>query len=77
VEDLNTPAGKFPAYRIGVNPGATLQDGESIYLWYSRQGFLGYSLHTFALATDPDGEPTGDVYVLDEGMKVTSVQVVQ
>jgi hypothetical protein len=75
VEDLDTPAGKFPAYRIGVNPfGTALQDGEWIYLWYSRQGYLGYSLHASALATGPDGEPTGDVYVLDDWMRVTSVQ---
>ncbi len=76
VEDLNTPAGKFPAYRIGVNPfGTSLQDGEWIYLWYSRQGYLGYSMHTFALATGPDGQPTGGTYVLDDSMRVTSVQI--
>lgn len=76
VENLDTPAGKFPAYRIRLNPfGTALQDGEWIYLWYSRQGYLGYSIHTFALATGPNGEPTGAVYVLDDSMKVTSVQV--
>jgi len=76
IENLETPAGKFPAYRIGVNPfGTSLQDGEWIYLWYSRQGYLGYSIHTYALATGPDGEPTGAVYVLDDSMKVTSMEV--
>lgn len=76
VEDLNTPAGRFPAYRIGVNPfGTTQPDGEWIYLWYSRQGYLGYSIHTSAPATGPDGEPTGITYVFDDSMRVTSVQV--
>jgi len=75
VENLDTPAGKFPAYRIRMNPGATLHDGEWIYLWYSRQGFLGYLLHTSTPKAGPDGEPTGDFYVFEEGMRVTSVQV--
>jgi len=76
IENLITPAGKFSAYRIGVNPfGTTVHEGEWIYLWYSRQGYLGYSIHTFSLATGPDGQPTGAVYVLDDSMRVTSVQV--
>jgi hypothetical protein len=76
VEVLDTPAGKFVAHRIGVNPfGTAPQDGEWIYLWYSRQGFLGYSLHASTPRTGPDGEPTGDVYVFEESMRVTSVHV--
>lgn|SRR6266850_996514 len=76
MEALDTPAGKFPAYRISVNPGGTtVHEGEWIYIWYSRYGFLGYSIHTFDEVTDPDGQPTGVVYVYDESMMATSVAV--
>ncbi len=73
---LDTPAGRFTAYRLSVNPfGTTIHAGEWIYLWYSREGYLGYSIHTFLKGTGPDGEPTGVTYVADESMRVTTVQV--
>jgi len=77
IDPLDTPAGRFTAYRLSVNPfGTTIHEGEWIYLLYSRQGYLGYSLHTFIKGTGPDGDPTGITYVADESMTVTSVQVV-
>src|SRR5258706_16069326 len=73
---LTPPGGEFPGYRISVNPGGTtVHEGEWIYIWYSRYGFLGYSIHTFGEVTDPDGQPTGVVYVYDESMMATSVAV--
>ncbi len=76
MEALDTPAGKFSAFRIDVNPfGNLIQEGEWIRIWYSREGFLGYSIHTFLEGTNEDGEPTGITYVADETMKVTSMHI--
>ena len=76
VETLNTPAGRFTAYRIDIVPGGTpLEEGEWVHVWYSRAGYLGYSIRTYAQGTDENGEPTGVTYVFDDSMFVTSVQI--
>jgi hypothetical protein len=76
METLETPAGKFLAYRLGVNPfGTTVHPGEWIFVWYSREGYLGYSIHAESPVTGPNGDPTGQVYVSDDSMRVTSVEI--
>ena len=77
-EILETPAGRFPAFRIEINPfGTLIHEGEWVRVWYSRKGYLGYSIHTIFEGTNPDGSPSGITYVADEGMKVASVQIVR
>ncbi len=76
VESLDTPAGRFTAYRIDIVPGGTpLEPGEWVRAWYSRAGYLGYSIHTFSQETDANGDPTGVTYVYDDSMYVSSVQI--
>jgi hypothetical protein len=73
---LDTPAGRISAFRIDVNPfGNLIQEGEWIRVWYSRSGFVGYSIHTFSEGTDEDGEPTGITFVADESMWLTSMHL--
>jgi len=65
IEVLDTPAGRGPAYRIDINPfGDLLHEGEWVRVWFSRDGFLGYSFHF--------GDGT---YESDESMMVTSLQI--
>ncbi len=76
VEQLETPAGRFQAYRLDINPGGNfVHEGEWVRVWYSRSGYLGYSIHTFVEQTDENGDPTGNTFVVDDSMYVTSVQV--
>jgi hypothetical protein len=76
IEILDTPAGSMNAYRIGINPGGTMiGDGEWARVWYSREGYLGYSVHTFIVETDENGDPTGRTYVADDSMRVTSITI--
>jgi len=78
MELLSTPVGKIPAFRIDINPfGDLLQAGEWVRVWFSREGYLGYSIHTFAEGTNQDGEPTGVTYELDDWMKLTSKNIVR
>jgi hypothetical protein len=75
-EILSTPAGRIPAVRIDINPfGDLLGEGEWVRVWYSRKGFLGYSLHFVSEGTNLDGSPSGVIYTADEWMMVTSVQI--
>jgi hypothetical protein len=74
VETLDTPAGRLMAYRIEINPGGTtVHEGEWARVWYSREGFLGYSIRLSAPVTNETGEPTGAIYVADDSMMVTSI----
>lgn len=76
VEILNTPAGRKTAYRIDLNPfGTVVQEGEWVRVWFSREGYLGYSIHSFEEETNENGEPTGSTFVADESMTVTSVDL--
>jgi len=76
VEQLATPAGRFQAWRLDINPGGSLvQEGEWVRVWYSRSGYLGFLIHTITEGTDVNGDPTGNTYVADDSMMVTSVQV--
>ena len=78
VEILNTPAGRKTAYRIDINPGGTaVNEGEWVRVWYSREGYLGYSIHLSSEVTNENGEPTGEIFVADESMTVTSINIVQ
>ncbi len=78
VEQLETPAGRFQAYRLDINPGGnSVHEGEWVRVWYSRSGYLGYSIHTFVEQTDENGDPTGNTFVADDSMFVTSVHVVR
>jgi hypothetical protein len=52
-----------------------VQEGEWVRVWYSRSGYLGYSIHTFTEETDANGDLTGNTFVADDSMMVTSVQV--
>jgi len=76
VEKLDTPLGGITAYRIEINPGGTVvQEGEWVRVWYSRQGYLGYSIHLSGEQTNDQGEPTGTTFVADESMLVTSMSI--
>lgn len=76
VEILDTPAGSMNAYRIGINPGGTMiHEGEWARVWYSRDGYLGYSIHTFIIGTDENGDPTGETYVADDSLRVASLAI--
>ena len=76
MESLDTPAGRITSYRIETNPGGTsIHEGEWLRLWWSRVGFVGYSLHLQSEQTDPNGDPTGEIYVADESMIATSISI--
>jgi hypothetical protein len=76
VEAINTPAGRITAYRLETNPGGTtVHEGEWVRLWWSHDGFVGYSVHLVDAETDSNGEPTGVLYVADESMIVTSMAI--
>lgn len=78
VEGLDTPAGRITAYRIELDPfGTTVHEGEWVRVWWSRQGYLGYSLHFLDEETDANGQPTGNVFSADEGMTVTGITLVK
>ncbi|HKO21227.1 MAG TPA: hypothetical protein VJX91_01110 [Candidatus Eisenbacteria bacterium] len=78
VEGLDTPACRITAYRIELDPfGTTVKEGEWVRVWWSRQGYLGYSIHFVDEETDADGQPTGKVYVSDEAMTVTGINLVK
>jgi hypothetical protein len=72
VETLPTEAGPLVAYRIDTEPfGIPLLDGEYVRLYYGRAGYLGYSIHSSAEATDGNGEPTGVIAIFDDDMRLT------
>jgi len=76
VENLTTPAGTFPAYRIEINPGAnTLHEGEWYRVWYSRKGLLKSAFHLSQPVLDWFGNPTGETYTADESVPVTSIVI--
>jgi hypothetical protein len=76
VEVLDTPAGRITSYRIDLDPfGTTIHEGEWVREWWSRRGWLGYSLHFLEEETDTDGQPTGRIFTADESMIVESLNI--
>lgn len=58
IEDLDLPAGRFPAYRIRI-PNEALGPEDVVRLWMGRSGQLRFQYHLEAPATDEDGNVIG------------------
>jgi hypothetical protein len=58
IEDLDLPAGRFPAYRIRI-PNEALGPEDVVHLWMGRSGQLRFRYHLEAPATDQDGNVIG------------------
>jgi hypothetical protein len=54
LELLDTPAGRFPAWRIRVRNGGHLP-GEEAFIWYGSAGYLGMTVHVQFEKPDRNG----------------------
>jgi hypothetical protein len=70
VESLETPAGRFPAYRIRVT---FAESDDEIYIWYGRSGRLGHHIRGRVEGTDEDGNPI--IYMIEEIEMVDQVSL--
>ena len=52
-ENLDLPAGRFPAWRVRVE-NELLDPEDRVVVWYGRSGRLALSIHTETLALDTD-----------------------
>lgn len=55
LELLNTPAGRFPAWRIRIRNGGHLP-GEEAFVWYGHAGYLGMTVHVQFEKRDQNGD---------------------
>ncbi len=58
VEMLDLPAGRFPAYRLGIHFD-DLDPEEFVHVWYGRSGQLAAQYHLLGVVTDIDGNVIG------------------
>lgn len=71
-ETLDTPAGRFAAWRIRVLP-PELGPTDEVVSWYSRCGYLGLRIHIETELADPSG-PLGTL-TLDQEMVLTGLDI--
>ncbi|HEU4366004.1 MAG TPA: hypothetical protein VFT13_11135 [Candidatus Krumholzibacteria bacterium] len=71
VDVLALPIGRVPAYRTRIE-GVFFDADDDVFFWYGHVGFVGQSVHTETVATDPDGNPIGTL-IADDTLFLTSV----
>jgi hypothetical protein len=54
-EVLDTPAGRFPSWRIRLRYAGGFPS--EVFVWYSRAGYLGMKRHDEYERLGPDGNP--------------------
>ena len=59
-EALDLAVGRVPGWRIRIDIDG-LGDRDRVHVWYGRSGFLKSDVHVEGEATDPSGNPIGQV----------------
>jgi hypothetical protein len=72
-ELVDTPAGRFPAWKIRARNGGHLTS-EEVFVWYGRAGYLGMTVHAQFERTSPTGETV--VIVDDQAEWLESIDLI-
>ncbi|HLQ67183.1 MAG TPA: hypothetical protein VK123_08140 [Candidatus Limnocylindrales bacterium] len=75
VDNLDLPAGRFPAYRIRIE-GEAFGSDDIVHFWFGRSGQLQVKYHLESVMTDVDGNEIGRL-VDDYNEAVDSLTLLQ